>query len=142
MWTGGQVLVGTVWILPLAYFVRHVPLVVRATQAALEGVDDRLAEASADLGAGTWTTVRRVVFPLVAPAVAAGGLLTFVTALGEFVASVMLYVYDNRPIGVETFAQLRQFAFGQAAAYSVLLMALVAASVVVSRAAGGRAVAG
>ena len=129
VWTAGQVLVGTVWILPIAYFVRHVPLVVRATQAALEGVDDRLAEASQDLGAGAWTTVRRVVLPLIAPAIAAGALLTFVTALGEFVASVMLYVYDNRPIAVETFAQLRQGAFGQAAAYSVLLMALVAVSV-------------
>ncbi len=138
VWTGGQVLVGTVWILPLAYFVRHVPLVVRSTQAALEGVDDRLAEASQDLGAGAWTTVRRVVLPLVAPAIAAGALLTFVTALGEFVASVMLYVYDNRPIAVETFAQLRQSAFGQAAAYSVLLMGLVAASVAVSRLAGGK----
>ena len=138
----GGGLVGTVWILPLAYFVRHVPLVVRATQAALDGVDDRLAEASADLGAGAWTTVRRVVLPLVLPAIAAGGLLTFVTALGEFVASVMLYVYDNRPISVETFSQLRQGSFGQAAAYSVLLMALVAVSVGVSRAAGGRDVAG
>lgn len=131
-------LVGTVWILPLAYFVRNVPLVVRATQAALEGVDDRLAEASADLGAGAWTTVRRVILPLVMPAVVAGGLLTFVTALGEFVASVMLYVYDNRPIAVETYAQLRQSSFGQAAAYSVLLMALVGASVVLSRVALGR----
>ena len=141
VWTGGQVLVGTVWLLPLAYFVRHVPLVVRSTQAALDGVDDRLAEASQDLGASAWTTVRRVVLPLVAPAIAAGALLTFVTALGEFVASVMLYVYDNRPIAVETFAQLRQSAFGQAAAYSVLLMGLVAASVAVSRLAGGKGVA-
>ena len=138
--TGGAVLVGTVWLLPLAYFVRHVPLVVRSTQAALERVDDRLAEASQDLGASAWTTVRRVVFPLIAPAVAAGALLTFVTALGEFVSSVMLYVYDNRPISVETFAQLRQAAFGQAAAYSVLLMALVAASVVLSRRVGGEEV--
>ena len=137
--TAGQVLVGTVWILPLAYFVRHVPLVVRSTQAALEGVDDRLAEASQDLGAGAWTTVRRVVLPLITPAIVAGALLTFVTALGEFVASVMLYVYDNRPIAVETFAQLRQAHFGQAAAYSVLLMALVAASVGLSRLVGQRA---
>lgn len=136
---GGAVLVGTVWLLPLAYFVRHVPLVVRAAQASLEGFDDRLAEASADLGAGAWATFRRVVFPAIAPGVVAGALLTFVTALGEFVASIMLYVYANRPISVEVFAQLRIFAFGQAAAYSVLLMALVAASVVVSRRLGGRA---
>ncbi len=130
---GGAVLIGTVWLLPLAYFVRHVPLVVRAAQASLEGFDDRLSEASADLGAGPWTTFRRVVLPAIAPGVIAGALLTFVTALGEFVASVMLYVYANRPISVEVFAQLRIFEFGQAAAYSVLLMALVVVSVGVSR---------
>jgi len=137
--SGGAVLIGTVWLLPLAYFVRHVPLVVRSTQASLEGFDDRLSEASADLGAGGWTTFRRVVLPVIGPGVVAGALLTFVTALGEFVASIMLYVYANRPISVEVFAQLRIFAFGQAAAYSVLLMALVAVAVVASRRLGGRA---
>ena len=137
---GGAVLVGTVWILPLAYFIRHIPLVVRSTQAALEGTDDRLVEASADLGASAGTTFRRVVWPAIRPAVVAGGLLTFVTALGEFVASILLYVYTNRPISVEIFSQLRQYEFGQAAAYSVLLMALVAVAVGVSRLLGGRGV--
>ena len=135
---GGTVLVGTVWLLPLAYFVRHVPLVVRATQSALEAYDDRLSEASADLGASGMRTFRRVVLPVVAPGVVAGALLTFVTALGEFVASIMLYVLDNRPIAVEVFSRLRLYEFGQAAAYSVLLMALVALSVGASRALGGR----
>ena len=136
---GGAVLIGTVWLLPLAYFVRHVPLVVRAAQASLEGFDDRLGEASADLGASGWTTFRRVVLPAIGPGVIAGALLTFVTALGEFVASVMLYVYANRPISVEVFAQLRIFEFGQAAAYSVLLMALVVVAVGASRWLGGGA---
>ncbi len=139
---GGTVLIGTVWLLPLAYFVRHVPFVVRAAQASLDGFDDRLSEASADLGAGGWTTFRRVVLPAIAPGVIAGALLTFVTALGEFVASIMLYVYANRPISVEIFSQLRIYEFGQAAAYSVLLMALVGLSVAASRALGGRGVGG
>ncbi|HLT46562.1 MAG TPA: iron ABC transporter permease [Rubricoccaceae bacterium] len=136
---GGGVLVGTVMLLPLAYFVRHVPLVVRAAQAALEGYDDRLTEASADLGARLWTTLRRVVLPVILPGVLAGTLLTFVTALGEFVSSIMLYVYDNRPISVELFAKLRLYDLGAAAAYGVLLMALVVASVAVTRRLGARA---
>ena len=135
---GGAVLVGTVGLLPLAYVVRHVPLVVRATQAALESFDDRLGEASADLGAGPARTLRRVVLPVIAPGIVAGGLLTFVAALGEFVAGVMLYVYANRPISVEIFSQLRLYEFGQAAAYSVLLMALVGLAVGASRLVGGR----
>ena len=139
---GGAVLIGTVWLLPLAYFVRHVPLVVRAAQASLESFDDRLGEASADLGAGGWTTFRRVVLPAIGPGVIAGALLTFVTALGEFVASIMLYVYANRPIAVEIFSQLRIYEFGQAAAYSVLLMALVGLAVAASRALGGQGIGG
>ena len=139
--SAGQVLVGTFWILPLAYFVRHVPFIVRATMAALEGFDDRLMEASADLGARFGGTFRRVVLPVIGPGILAGTLLTFVTALGEFVSSIMLYVYGNRPISVEILAQLRLYDFGAAAAYSVFLMILiVVATAVVSRLSGGSAV--
>ncbi|OZC03003.1 ABC transporter permease [Rubricoccus marinus] len=134
---GGAVLVGTVWLLPLAYFVRHVPLVVRSTQAALEGFDGRLAEASADLGASGGRTFRRIVWPAILPGVLAGALLTLVTALGEFVASILLYVYANRSISVEVFSQLREYDLGAAAAYSVLLMALVAVAVGLARWMGG-----
>ncbi|GAB5519297.1 MAG: iron ABC transporter permease [Rhodothermales bacterium] len=124
--TAGQVLVGTFWMVPLAYFIRHIPLVVRATMGALENFDDHLAEASSDLGASFWRTLRRVVLPIIGPSVLAGTLLTFVTALGEFVSSIMLYIVNNRPISVEILAQLRLYNFGSAAAYSVLLMGLIA----------------
>ena len=136
--SAGQVLVGSFWILPLAYFIRQIPLVVRATTAALESFDGRLTEASADLGASTWTTFRRVVWPAILPGVAAGTLLTFVASLGEFVSSIMLYVFGNRPISVEILAQLRIYEFGTAAAYSVLLMGLVGLSTLALRFAGDR----
>lgn len=124
----GRVLVGSFWILPLAYFIRNIPLVVRATTAALEGYDDRLSEASFDLGAGYGRTFFRIVLPLLRPAILAGAMLSFVAALGEFVASILLYIYENRPISVEILAQLRLYDFGAAAAYAVLLMVLIAVS--------------
>ncbi len=123
--TFGQILVGSFWILPLAYFVRHIPFVVRSTLAALESYDDRLTEASADLGADFPTTFRRVMLPLISGSILAGTLLTFVTALGEFVSSIVLYIYNNRPISVEILSQLRLYEFGSAAAYSVFLMILI-----------------
>jgi iron(III) transport system permease protein len=129
----GQVLVGTFWILPLAYFIRHIPLIVRSTVSALEGYDERLTEASFDLGAGPVTTFRRVMLPVVGPGILAGTLLTFVAALGEFVSSILLYTFDSRPISVEILSQLRLYDFGAAAAYSVLLMAMVAVSTLVVR---------
>lgn len=123
--SGGSVLVGTFWLLPLAYFIRHIPLIVRSTIASLETYDDRLTDASVDLGASRTHTFFRIVLPSVAPGILAGTLLTFVTALGEFVSSILLYVFDNRPISVEILSQLRLYDFGAAAAYSVFLMILI-----------------
>ncbi len=131
-----SVLIGSFWILPLAYFIRNIPLIVRSTTAALERYDDRLSEASADLGARFSTTFRRVMLPIIAPGIAAGMLLTFVAALGEFVSSIMLYVYGNRPISVEILAQLRIYDFGSAAAYSVFLMIMIGLSTLLVRAVG------
>jgi iron(III) transport system permease protein len=62
----------------------------------------------------------------VLPGLAAGALLAFVTALGEFVASILLYTNRTRPISMEMLSQLRAFDFGGASAYGVLLMILVA----------------
>ncbi|MCH8245097.1 MAG: iron ABC transporter permease [Bacteroidetes bacterium] len=136
--TLGNVLVGSFWMLPLAYFIRHIPLVFRSTLAALESYDDRMSEASTDLGASRLQTLRRVVLPSIAPGITAGALLTFVTALGEFVSSIMLYVFQNRPISVEILSQLRLYDFGAAAAYSVFLMFLIGLSTLVIRRSPGK----
>ena len=118
-------LVGTFWILPLAYFVRGVPLVATAVEGSLRQMDPSTEEAARGLGASWWMSMRRVLIPAARPGLVAGAMLAAVTAVGEFVASVVLYTHANRPISVEILAQLRGFAFGTAAAYSVLLIVLV-----------------
>jgi iron(III) transport system permease protein len=123
-WTARIVLVGTLWILPLAYVVRNLPIVSRAVLAGFRGLDPALEEASASLGAGRWRTLSRVTAPLLRPALAAGATLAFVTALGDFVTSIILYTYDTRPMSLEILSSLRQGDVGVAAAYGVLLMVL------------------
>jgi iron(III) transport system permease protein len=127
LYAGRAVLVGTAFILPLAYFIRNIPLVTRSTLASFQQVDPSLEEASASLGGSWWTTWRRVLIPMVMPGLAAGALLAFVTALGEFVASILLYTHRTRPISMEILSQLRAYNFGAASAYAVLLIALMAA---------------
>jgi iron(III) transport system permease protein len=124
-WFGRLVLVGTFWILPLAYFIRNIPLVAQAAIASFRQYDPALEEAAHSLGAGSLTTLRRVAAPLVLPGLAAGGLLAFVGALGEFVSSILLYTYRSRPISIEILSQLRSFDFGAAAALGVVLAALM-----------------
>jgi len=133
IFTGYQILAGTFWLLPLAYFVRHIPLVYRSTYASLQQLDNSLEESARNLGASWLYAFRKVILPLVMPGVFAGVLLAFVTALGEFVASILLYIPSNKPISVEIYSQLdRQANFGTASAYSVLLIILVTAVLIFS----------
>ena len=133
LFTGNQVLVSTFWILPLAYFIRNIPLVFRSTYAALQQLDDSLEEAARNLGASRFYAFRKVIMPLVMPGVLAGTLLAFVTALGEFVASILLYIPSNKPISVEIYSQLDRLSnFGTASAYSVLLIILISAVLIFS----------
>lgn len=122
---GSFILVGTFWILPVVYFLRFMPLVVRAVQASMEQIDAALDEAAASLGARWWQRFRRVTLPLVWPGALAGTLLAFVIALGEYVASVLVFVPTNRPISIAIAAELRDFNLGTAAAYGVVLMLMI-----------------
>ena len=123
--SGRVMLVGTFWILPLAYFIRGIPLVSTAVESSLRQLDPSLEDAARGLGASWWLTMKRIVLPAARPGLIAGALLAAITAVGEFVASVVLYTHSNRPISIEILAQLRALAFGTAAAYSVLLIFLV-----------------
>ncbi|MGQ0703030.1 MAG: ABC transporter permease [Gemmatimonadales bacterium] len=137
---GRIVLVGTIWILPLAYLVRNLPITGRSVLAGFRQLDPSLEEAAMSLGAGRGRILRRVILPLVRPALLAGAALAFVTAFGDFVTSIMLYTYDTRPISLEILASLRQADLGQAAAFGVVLMATSGA--VFFLAGEGRATAG
>ena len=135
---GRVLLVGTFWILPLAYFVRNIPVVTSAVEGSLRQMDPSLEDAARGLGSSWWHAIRRVVLPAARPGLVAGTMLAAIAAVGEFVASVVLYTHANRPISIEILAQLRSLAFGTAAAYSVLLIGLVLAITLGARLAEGR----
>jgi len=121
------VLIGTPWLLPLAYLIRNLPLASRPVLAGFRGLDPALDEAAASLGAGRWRRLRRITLPLLAPALAAGATLAFATALGDFVTSIVLYTYDTRPISLEILSSLRQSDIGVAAALGMVLTLLAGA---------------
>jgi spermidine/putrescine transport system permease protein len=69
----------------IAHVMFNVAYVVVTVKARLEGMDRHIEEAAMDLGANGWTTFRKVTFPLIAPGLAAAGLLAFVLSLDDFV---------------------------------------------------------
>jgi len=120
------VLVGTALILPLAYLVRGLPLTGRGILAAYRQLDPALEEAAASLGAGRWRTLVRVTLPQLKPGLMAGASLAFVAALGDIVASIVLYTYETRPVSIEILSSLRLAETGVAAAFGVVLMVVSA----------------
>jgi len=123
--SGMAVLVGTFWILPLAYILRTYPLMMRSVSSSLDQIDDGILEAASSLGASSSRRFATIIFPLALPGLIAGSMLTLITLIGEFVASILLYTYANRPIAVEILAQIRSYSFGQASAYCIVVLLVI-----------------
>ncbi len=102
------------------------PFMVLPIYASLEKLDFRLVEASFDLYAGRWQTLRRVILPLALPGIAAGCILVFVPSLGSYVTPELLgggkTLMIGNLIGLQ-FGAARNWPFG--AALGLFLLALV-----------------
>jgi sulfate transport system permease protein len=111
----------------LALLFVTLPLVVRTVEPVLLEVDPAEEEAARVLGAGNWTTFRRVVLPAIRPAIGAGALLSFARALGEFGAIVVVsgnLTGRTLTAPVFIFQLTNQFKPEQAAAVSMVLFGL------------------
>jgi putative spermidine/putrescine transport system permease protein len=69
----------------LVFSYLWLPFMILPVYAGLERIPRSLLEASADLGARDWRTLRRVVLPLALPALAAGSIFTFSLTLGDYI---------------------------------------------------------
>ncbi len=121
LYSDGAVLLGIVY--------SSLPFMVLPIYGALEKVDPRMIEAAYDLYAGRWDIMRRLVWPLAKPGVAAGVLLVFVPALGSFLAPDILGGGKKLMIGTliqQQFTTGRDWSFG--AALSMILMVFVLGS--------------
>src|SRR5262249_42927390 len=96
-------LYNTLAIILVAYLARFLTLALRPTMAAMEGVNKNLDEAAQIAGASVLTRLRAVILPVVAPSVAAGALLIFMTALNELTVSALLWSSGHETLGVVVF---------------------------------------
>lgn len=100
----GLHLYNTIWIIFIAYLARFLVLALRPTISGLHQIDRILEEAARIAGASLFMRMRTIIFPLVAPAALAGGLLIFMTALGELTVSALLWSSGSETIGVVMFS--------------------------------------
>ncbi|HEY1532006.1 MAG TPA: molybdate ABC transporter permease subunit [Galbitalea sp.] len=87
IWFGIQIPFTTPAVVISETFVA-MPFLVLSVEGALRGADRRLEDAAETLGASRWMIFRRITLPLIAPGVAAGAVLSFARALGEFGATI------------------------------------------------------
>jgi len=86
----GLPLVASLPGLVLAHVVLTIPWTVRLVTASLVGFDRAVEEAAQNLGAGPWTTFRRVTLPLIRPGVVAAALFAFIISFGNLEMTLFL----------------------------------------------------
>jgi iron(III) transport system permease protein len=121
----------SVIVLVFAYVVRFLPQAVGTTESSILQVDPGYIEAARSLGYSPVNAFRKVVLPLVAPGIAAGAALVFLTTMKELPATLML-----RPTGFETIVTyiwlVRGAAYqGQAAVPALILVGVSGLSMLV-----------
>lgn len=123
---------GSEWLIPLAQGVIAVPFVVRIVVPVLRGIDPRLREAAAILGASPRQVWREIDLPIALRAFAAAAGFAFAISLGEFGATVFVARADSPTLPIAIARALGRpgaLAFGQAMAMSVVLMVVSAVAV-------------
>ena len=118
----GRALIGGFAILPIAYIIISLPLLLSSNDTAMESFNPVLEDASRSLGASRIVTVLRVVLPGIAPGIAAGGILAFIRIIGEYTVSALLYGVHNRPISISMVLNLHEFNIGVSMALGVIVI--------------------
>ncbi|RDY27629.1 iron ABC transporter permease [Romboutsia weinsteinii] len=97
---GGNILVGTLVVLLLAYIIVKIPYTLRMIKAAFFSIDDTLEDASKNLGASSLYTFFRILLPIILPSVLSVFALNFNSLLTDYDLSVFLYHPLYQPLGV------------------------------------------
>ncbi|WP_417433170.1 ABC transporter permease [Kiloniella sp.] len=115
-------------IIVIALAVRRLPYALRACVAALQQVSVSLEEAAENLGATKWSTVRRVVIPLMGGGILAGFVTSFATAAVELSATIMLVSSESdAPLAYGIYVFMQSAAGrGPGAALGILAVLIVA----------------
>lgn len=128
-------LYGTTWIIIIALTTRFLPRGSRLIQPAIMQIDEGLTEAARVTGARPSTVTRRIMLPLLRPALLKTWLWVFAHALGELPIALLLTSSDNRTLVVELWDSFTTSAnYPQACALAVVVLVIsTVATVVVNR---------
>jgi iron(III) transport system permease protein len=130
-------LTGTLLILLLNFIFRYIPVGIQSGVAILRQVDASIEEAAIDLGANANRTFRKVTLPLMVPAFFSGLIYSFVRAMTAISAAIFLVSSSWHLMTVQIMSQVESGRLGAAAAFSVILVGIILAAILLIRSALG-----
>jgi len=125
------VLTGTLAILVACFVFRYVPVGIQSGIAVLRQIDPAIEEAAQNLGATGLTTFRKITLPLIAPAFFSGLVYAFVRAMTAISAAIFLVSANWNLMTVQILNQVGSGRLGVAAAFSVVVIAIVLVAIVI-----------
>ncbi len=99
-------MLGSPIAIALGHTVLAAPIAVLILIATLRGIDERLEDAAASMGAGRLTIARKITFPLAAPGMIAAAIFSFITSFDEFYISQFLSSVDTVTLPVQVYNSL------------------------------------
>ena len=135
-------LTGTGAILVICFVFRNMPVGVRAGVAAMSQIDQNLDEASLTLGARSFTTLRKVVLPLLRPAIVAALVFGFVRAMTAISAVIFLVSAEYDMATSYIIGRVENSDFGLAICYSSVLILVMLSAILLIQVGVGKRVLG
>jgi iron(III) transport system permease protein len=123
---------GTNWIMLIAYVALFLPYSMRASISAFGQIDPGLEEAARLTGATWWATIRKIVVPLLAPALVSSLSVVLYSTVRELSASLLLYTPANQVMSISIWSMLAEGQYVQVFALAVIQLILVSVLIVLA----------
>ena len=117
----------------LAHVTFCVSFVAMTVLARLQDFDESIVEAARDLGAGWWTTTRRILLPMLLPGLVAGGLLAFTLSIDDFVITFFVAGPGSTTLPIRVYSMIKYGSPPLINALSTILLVLTFAAVAASQ---------
>jgi iron(III) transport system permease protein len=116
---------GTLWILLIAFVTRYIPYGIRYTHSGLLQLHKELEEASYVSGASWYSSMRRIILPLMMPSFLGGWIFIFLLSAKELSMSVLLVSPQTPVVSVAIFELWENAQVGELAAFGVIWTAIL-----------------
>lgn len=124
-------LYGTIWVLLIAYIATYLPYGIRPMSSAFIQIHSSLEESSRVSGAGAWTTMRRIVIPLLIPGIVSGWILMATMFVRELTVSVVLSRPGSEVLAVQILRFSEDGLWGQLSALGIIMIVISSALVMI-----------